>query len=145
MKFIGRIVLIFFCTFFSCKTKHDSPIRDVMTLSKVGDSINKTGYLIYDSKKEFTSFIESKFIDINNISKDDIIMLTHKDLCQTLHNHLVCWLAARPAPPDSTYLFLPVIPILLIGASQTPRHEHPLRLLAGPCWTCPVTPPDTAA
>ena len=84
MKFIGRIVLIFFCTFFSCKTKHDSPIRDVMTLSKVGDSINKTGYLIYDSKKEFTSFIESKFIDINNISKDDIIMLTNQANCIVL-------------------------------------------------------------
>lgn len=79
MKFIYRIILIIFSfTFFSCKPNHNTPVRGDMTLSKVGDSINKTGYLIYDSKKEFTSFIESKFIDINNFSKKDIIKMTNQ-------------------------------------------------------------------
>jgi len=79
MKLIYRIILIIFCCiFFSCKTKYNTPVKSVMTLSKVGDSIKKTGYLIYDSREEFTSFIESKSIDINNISKKDIIKMINR-------------------------------------------------------------------
>jgi hypothetical protein len=79
MKFINKIIIIIFCcTFFSCKTKHNSPVRGVMTHTKVGDSIRKTGYLIYDSKKEFISFIESDSIDINSFSRRNIINMTNQ-------------------------------------------------------------------
>lgn len=79
MKFINKIIFIIFCcTFFSCKTKHSTPVRGAMTLSKVGDSIKKTGYLIYDSKKEFICFIESDSIDVNSFSRRKIIKMTNQ-------------------------------------------------------------------
>lgn len=71
MEFINKIIFVIFCcTFFSCKTKYNTPVRDTMTLSKVGDSIKKTGFIIYDSKKQFISFVESDSIDDNNFSKE---------------------------------------------------------------------------
>ncbi len=73
--FMFFMFLIFSVISLGCSSSHKNITLNPNQDFKIGDTINMSGYLIYDGKKGIALFLEKEALNIERLSKDDIFKL----------------------------------------------------------------------